>query len=898
MARAAGMTATASGLADVVRLWAQALQRNPECAELPDGWLRALRDDGDAVTHRFTMQLSRHDLLSRELPRLQPPEALEAPVVVTSQPGRLKAPVLAVVAADFQPDAAAPEVEQPIELLSSLEPDEYAPLQPLSHAPWLPLAARSRWWAVLRQFSPRVLAGPDLPGLVDRCARAQLLQRLPRLQRRGQFRRMLVLRDARKCMRPHWRDFQTILAQLRAQPVATDLREQPFHGLPPHVPPDVDAVLLLSDLGLAGASDVGTIAAPWASWARTLALRGVSVQAWLPISTHTIPSALAKEMDCIPWHERSRFRPCRGVAAPNAVKASMSSAQTWMSELWSRLAIAQRVEPALLRRARLLVGGAGCPEWDTLFWQDTSEHRAGEQVLQFHSESVAYWRKQFAGLSAHEQLQVWEMFWAQHASLPRSTLVIELLIWRAYARSEALAAVAGALQAFEEWLRRLAAQEARHAASNGETLCVGEDRAIHSGFLHGLIQRNSADPQFTAIHAESYARLALAIDRLGDGAGVPAEVWLRAMQRVDGARDSLAFSIQLHHRPEGVFIERWREESSQSLASSSLSLPVARRVLLPQVQRHSELWQPEGAAVRRLNAQQPASPGMLHAKDALGSHALELGRLHRASWQQALGQDRYGVFCEVNVKQICLRFRYIPPGTFLQGSPEGIGDADEHPRHLVTLTQGFWLAETPCTQELWQAVIGNNPSGFKQGDDASRRPVENVSWYQVMAFLRRLQSLLPPSCEAVLPTESQWEYACRAGTQSEYWWGDAPDDTRASWNGKHRGTTPVGLYPPNPWGLYDMHGNVWEWCRDGQRYYVPEPALDRMGSITGDVRVVRGGSWAHHLRLARAAYRYWWPSGHASQFQGFRVALLSVLERESPPVVSFRRSHGVGELPV
>lgn len=226
-------------------------------------------------------------------------------------------------------------------------------------------------------------------------------------------------------------------------------------------------------------------------------------------------------------------------------------------------------------------------------------------------------------------------------------------------------------------------------------------------------------------------------------------------------------------------------------------------------------------------------------------------------------------------------FRYIPPGAYLQGSPVGIGDDEnEQPQHPVTLGQGLWLLESPCTQALWQAVMGGNPSHFKQGEDAPRRPVENVSWDDVQTFLKTLQPLLPPGCEAVLPTESQWEYACRAGTQTAYWWGDEPHESKANvdmtgqkrWEDKH-GTTPVDRYPPNPWGLYDMHGNVWEWCADGLRDYADSPERDPEGPGDGDVGVARGGSWLLHPYFARAASRWRWRRREGYRYQGFRFAL-------------------------
>lgn len=229
-----------------------------------------------------------------------------------------------------------------------------------------------------------------------------------------------------------------------------------------------------------------------------------------------------------------------------------------------------------------------------------------------------------------------------------------------------------------------------------------------------------------------------------------------------------------------------------------------------------------------------------------------------------------------------LAFRYLPPATFLMGSPEGVGDEDEHPQHPVTLSQGIWLAETPCTQALWQAVMGSNPSHFKQGQEARQRPVEKVSWDDVQKFLAKLNTLLPEGCEAVLPTEAQWEYACRAGTLTAYSWGDEPDDSRANfdsrggkyWEGEEA-TSPVDRYPPNPWGLRDLHGNVWEWCADDRRSYEQGTVRDPSGRTGGGYRVMRGGSWFTRPVYARSACRC---GGHRDErlhSLGFRFALRS-----------------------
>jgi len=268
--------------------------------------------------------------------------------------------------------------------------------------------------------------------------------------------------------------------------------------------------------------------------------------------------------------------------------------------------------------------------------------------------------------------------------------------------------------------------------------------------------------------------------------------------------------------------------------------------------------------------------------------------LHRAPvhdfpprWAQACGDDRYGLWADLQVGAVVQRLRWIEPGSFLMGSSAGErqgieekhlrewADANEAPAHPVTLTQGFWLADTPCTQALWLAVTGGqNPSEFQQGEEALLRPVEQVSWDDTRGFLDALHALRSEA-EPFLPSEAQWEYACRAGTGTAFWWGDRADASRANMDGKLASTTPVKRYAANPWGLHDMHGNVWEWCSDAKRVYAEGPQTDPGGGAEGDARAVRGGSWFSRAVFARAAYRGLGPRGYRDRYQGFRLALRS-----------------------
>nr|VFK57711.1 MAG: Formylglycine-generating enzyme, required for sulfatase activity, contains SUMF1/FGE domain [Candidatus Kentron sp. TUN] len=294
----------------------------------------------------------------------------------------------------------------------------------------------------------------------------------------------------------------------------------------------------------------------------------------------------------------------------------------------------------------------------------------------------------------------------------------------------------------------------------------------------------------------------------------------------------------------------------------------------------------------------------------------------KPEWASAIGRDRLGLWAEISLEagpdnrnasineSITQRLRWIPPGRFTMGSSESEWVAfpkydqekwchQESPRHQVILTQGYWLFDTPCTQALWETVMGDNPSRFQ----SPTRPVDSVSWDQVSEFIEKLNGRIP-NLNFGLPTEAQWEYACRAGSDTATyggpievlgsnntpvldaiaWYGgnsgvefeldngyDSSDWREKQHHHVRAGTHPVGKKQANPWGLYDMLGNVWEWCRDGRREYGKGTIVDPIGPMeAGEGRMVRGGSWYYFARYVRAASRLWYLPGVRLDRLGFR----------------------------
>jgi formylglycine-generating enzyme required for sulfatase activity len=254
---------------------------------------------------------------------------------------------------------------------------------------------------------------------------------------------------------------------------------------------------------------------------------------------------------------------------------------------------------------------------------------------------------------------------------------------------------------------------------------------------------------------------------------------------------------------------------------------------------------------------------------------------------------------------------WIPPGTFTMGSPSNEVErfAWEGPQTVVTLARGFFIGKYQLTQGEYLAVIGSNPSYFRNGamppyggtggavTNELNHPVENVSWLDATNYCARLTDRsrvagrLPPGWVYRLPTEAEWEYACRGGTTSAFHYGPALRSGMANFDGRYEydssngrtnnpdgiymgRTTPVGSYEPNGWGLYDMHGNVWQWCSGWFSESLPGGRVtDPLGPATGSLGVFRGGSWLDAAWFCRSAGRYDYGPPYSDLNIGFRVVL-------------------------
>lgn len=253
------------------------------------------------------------------------------------------------------------------------------------------------------------------------------------------------------------------------------------------------------------------------------------------------------------------------------------------------------------------------------------------------------------------------------------------------------------------------------------------------------------------------------------------------------------------------------------------------------------------------------------------------------AWAKQVVQDPIGYHAELEIGTVTQRFRWIQPGTFTMGSPtDEPGRFDDETQHHVVLTTGFWMADSTCTQALWQAVTGSNPAKFR---DSSENPVEQVSWDDCQLFLTALNGQVSGAAFA-LPTEAQWEYACRAGTTTAYSFGPTITPEQVNYDGyltqnasgpavkglRRQKTVPVKSLPPNPWGLYEMHGNLDQWCSDWSGDYSGHAERNPTGPSSGTARVVRGGSWYSLAGNCRSAIRASYQPDNRLGNYGLRLA--------------------------
>ena len=727
---------------------------------------------------------------------------------------------------------------------------------------------------------------PDISVLTDRIARGEMALPLS-LQKKQVMPKVCILIDRSRRLVPFWKwqdqwaerlcialdstGVEVAVCRERSMPQSLrGIRQQQRWSIS-----DAEAVLLLGDAGYAGGHQ-------YKAWWRHLRGRilAPACVGWL-LSPIAVPPSFNSGWNLLPLHASGELVTSEQVDS--------------LDLLFTLVSVAVRIEPGLVSELRELITAPAA--LDAMFWQHPNLSSDSSVAATLGAEAQIVYRKKFTRLCRDPN---------HHELLKRALIIIRE--WRAELPKEiwfeeVLSLPAQAHQLLDEPQDLKDAQEfVTELARKG----AGFPGAMAHEWLKRVFVRDpeiSAQPDAVQV---AFSQLWRAVHphsnqpprgyQPGGDSQLAESQWLLTVSGTSGGQ------LQIHEQPVA-------EPGSDTTGSR-----------IGQIRKGNPetVLQCDGQRSQILNGMAAVTETVRKVQIRTDCEEITLVRTTKPEWASAAGCDRYGLWVEIQIETewsrnnqsgrpctpLIQKLRWIPPGEFWMGSPEnetGRWD-DEGPQHRVRLTEGYWMFDTPVTQALWQSVMVDNPSYFV----SDTRPVEQVSFKDAESFVQRINSQYP-DLKLSLPTETQWEYACRAGCeQATYagpmqivgerhapilsniaWYGGNSSDgfelengyNSSDWGerekqGDKSGTHPVATKQPNQWGLYDMLGNVWEWCDSGWGDYEGGFSENPTGS-EASARVVRGGSWYNVARLVRAAARVRHEPGRRDDGLGFRCLRVS-----------------------
>jgi formylglycine-generating enzyme required for sulfatase activity len=736
-----------------------------------------------------------------------------------------------------------------------------------------PLVPWSRLWPFLRTvLGDRVTTRKiDLGRVVDSIARGRVVRRFPYRQRVGWARSCQILVDFHERLLPFWDDFNELsrgVARLRGLAGLEILKledgpsefcrnyfkvDDPLR--PYKLPGPGTPVLVLSDLG--SLDDDEARRNSWLRFGRLLQNGQVNPVALTVCPRRRWRQRLAGLYFQACWDRGARLP--RRLAGQRPQPAAGPETGDFQAEwLLALLAPAVLVEPGLLRAVRYLLPAAACDvAGEAAVWQHRDVIPSLNYFVYANLASRQKYRAMFREYSTELQQQVMELIKDHHAHLPPAILFEELGFQdKGLLQRLVKTARQGAGQTLQGWVRRLGRRQPPERWQNPELLALWtlmHKKEIEQGAVE---LPPGCDPLLapwvfgSGQDVGSYSLRQMGeLFMLEQMESMTPEVWEISGPGVPLSLTPLQVTLPI------LTIEGPQSKANDPAALQRRTISISRRRAIPQ-------------------------PEFTPLTIKTGHTSLTIDAMTRPAWAHTIGRDQYGLYVEFSVKAHTQRLRWLQPGRFLMGSP-----ADEPERrknelqHEVVLSQGFWLADTACTQGLWLAVTGENPSYFKGGD---KLPVDSVSWDDCVEFINRINRMIP-ELDLRLPSEAQWEYACRAGARTPFSFGPQITTDQVNYDGNypyHGGqkgeyrqkTVAVKSLPCNNWGLYEMHGNLYEWCADWLGDYEAGAVTDPQGPDTDVYRVLRGGSWNNYGRHVRSANRYGYGPGLRRRSVGLRLS--------------------------
>ena len=746
-----------------------------------------------------------------------------------------------------------------------------------------PLSSWTALWPVLHGLfrASKKTNRLHLPKLIDHAVKQTPIKALPWQTKLRWPNEIVLIIDTSRHLAPYIRDYEWLLIHLVAWfreklsiVICTDSERQlyeykgrSYEEFPPEI--NNTQALYLGDLGFLDQQKISP--AQWLKVGRALVKQNVRVHSLLTVSSADFQYGFDQYFDLYTW-DQFGVSPAAKVASKQRGISQKSEAQ--LEQLLACLSPAIEITPAIVREMRK-ARGMGVSVESLIVQHHALQGFAVHFQWRDKAINQSYRNKLVEDGDSDSESSVWETIQRYEHYLP-----VELQVEQRQKLGKPLMA------AQKDYIRQLI--KSGHMGSLDES---NEDMLID--WIKRLARR-ACDEAWSEDTESVYA---LYWNRHKDDVDceIPARVDTTRLPEWIARKNASPIPVTLQQQGNQLIISQressrkgaafklaefdWEEGAELSLRSGSGNkkrpLRIDTEVLLDD-------------SLRRIEINMP-------------SQSLTFESFTCPSWATGIGRDRYGLFVEVRINGISFIMRWIPPGEFMMGSPEHeAGRLDrEGPQHRVRIEQGYWLAETACTQSLWQTMMKENPSIFKSDPE---NPVENIGWDMAQAFITKLNET-DPEFQFRLPSEAEWEYACRAGTETPFWFGSDLTTDDANYNGNHpyadgkkgeyrEKSMPVKSFRANPWGLYQMHGNVWEWCEDDwHASYEGEGRPDdgsawKRGSI--EEHVCRGGSWFYYGGFLRSACRDGFVF-FADDGLGFRLARGSEFHQTGPvlKIISF-----------
>jgi len=621
-------------------------------------------------------------------------------------------------------------------------------------------------------------------------------------------------------------------------------------------PPENGRVMILGDLGVLAGNKASI--SDWLGFIRGLHRKKLPVFLFTPADLKHYPQELFQLAKIQPWDERARFS--RYIGASRRETLSSPSAEQ-LEEIKILLSCTSLFNPCLLRllRSGFMTGAPVALE--SLVWSETDIFRFNGSLGAWKQGELDNYRIKFRKRESAWKNEVLQVVKQHFSGFPRDFQAVQQII---------ADSVTGKVSSGpREILKRIL----------NSTFSKEKGFDLNRPFLQFFLDcQDSQDwrqdddllhTAFITVHRSELEKE----NPVGMPNGFdPGKVrWIK--------KEQTSGYLHLSQKNRALFCNYTQTAPSESGTVFSVC-DVFKTIGKPLWKYGDQPWQQVEDGQEFLWERKPL---YLHT----GQKIVELIPLIRSfvppakpAWASSVGRDNYGLFAELNVQGIVQTFRWLEPGDFMMGSPEDEPERHDDERlHRVTLSKGFWLADSTVTQELWQLVMGENPSKFK----GEKQPVENISWDDAQQFIKSLNKLVP-ELSVRFPWEAEWEYGCRGGTTTPFSFGDTITPEHVNYDDNHPyndgekdkgrdGTVAVKTLHCNSWGLYEMHGNVWEWCQGWYQSDLGwEAVVDPTGPEKGEDRVLRGGSWFCGGGDVRSAFRSRDHPDNRNNDIGFRLA--------------------------